>query len=355
VAGEMVGHNLDKVIIPASVSKLYTSYVGLKTLGANFRFETQFHLSQQEGKTTLFINGDFDGYFVVEHLFFLLSKLNKLGVEQIDELLFDQKFYVNFYLDQASIKSELLKYLNTAGWTQKTKDWYFEIASQVQDYGLDMGEQLPKMHLKNVTFRPNLPKNPASFVFNSSPLLKHLKEMNIYSNNYYAQALFQKIGHSKFNQVLYEDLSTTSKQLQFNNGSGLPGNFTTCRLTLMLLDLLQRELKMENFTLQNIASLAGYDRGTLYQRFRDYSSSQAVVAKTGTLPSLSISTLAGVASTSEGEKPFAIFNQYHGSSMERAKKFQESVVDSIIEASNGKEEYPAQAWTFFPLEDLKIL
>jgi serine-type D-Ala-D-Ala carboxypeptidase/endopeptidase (penicillin-binding protein 4) len=353
--GVVLGHQVDQRVIPASVTKLYTSYVALKALGSRYQFETKFALSQESGSTVLEMRGDHDAYFVAEHLFFLLSKLNNLGVQQIDEVRFDEKFYVNFYLDHSSIKMELLKYLNTANWSQKTKDWYLETASKVQDYGLEMMLQLPSMRVPKVTFVTNLSNEKTTFSFKSSPLVKHLKEMNIYSNNYYAQAIYQKIGAIKYNEILHQALSTHSKQLYFANGSGLPGNYTTCRLTLMLLDQLKKELKLENLDLQNIVSLAGFDQGTLLHRFKNYETAHAVVAKTGTLPSLSISTLSGVVNTREGERFFGIFNHYIGSSMEKSKKFQELVVESILDEFHGKEEYAASPWSYFALEDLQVL
>jgi len=354
-AGEIVGLSEDNVIIPASVSKLYSSFVAIQALGLNHQFETKFRVDQQADKISLTIMGDFDGYFVLEHLFFILSKLNKMGVKRIDEVLFDQKFYLNFYLDHPSIKSELLKYLNTKNWDLKIQNWYRQTAQTAQNYAIEMDAQLPSMQVSKVIYTSNLNTDNMTFSIKSAPLFKHLKEMNIYSNNYYAEALFQKIGSQKFNHVLLQALEASAQQLRFINGSGLPGNYTTCRLTLKLIDLLKKELQIEDLAFQNIASLAGVDNGTLLTRFRSIESSNAVIAKTGTLPRLSISTLAGVINTREGEIDFAIFNHYQASTVEKAKQFQQEVVERIIETQHGKEEYLPNKWSFFALEDMQVL
>src|SRR5215208_8505613 len=43
---ELVVQNADKPFVPASVAKIVTAWLALEVLGADYRFETRFHLNR---------------------------------------------------------------------------------------------------------------------------------------------------------------------------------------------------------------------------------------------------------------------------------------------------------------------
>ena len=62
---ELVAQNADKPFVPASVTKIVTSWLALEVLGADYRFETRFYL---DAKRVLYIKGGGDPYLISEEL-----------------------------------------------------------------------------------------------------------------------------------------------------------------------------------------------------------------------------------------------------------------------------------------------
>src|SRR5919107_867123 len=51
---ELVAQNADKPFVPASVTKIVTSWLAIEVLGADYRFQTRFYLG---GDRVLYIHG----------------------------------------------------------------------------------------------------------------------------------------------------------------------------------------------------------------------------------------------------------------------------------------------------------
>ena len=69
---ELVAQNADKPFVPASVTKLVTTWLALETLGKDYRFETRFYL---DAKRTLYVRGGGDPFLVSEELAQLAQEL----------------------------------------------------------------------------------------------------------------------------------------------------------------------------------------------------------------------------------------------------------------------------------------
>ena len=69
---ELIAQNADTPFVPASVTKIVTSWLALEVLGADYRFETRFYL---DDKRVLYVKGGGDPYLISEELAPLASAL----------------------------------------------------------------------------------------------------------------------------------------------------------------------------------------------------------------------------------------------------------------------------------------
>lgn len=75
----------------ASATKLATCYYGLSKLGVNSQFETEFYLSQNNGKNRLLVVGGGDPSLVSQDFLGVIEALRIKGITKIDELSYDDK------------------------------------------------------------------------------------------------------------------------------------------------------------------------------------------------------------------------------------------------------------------------
>ena len=88
---ELIAQNADKPFVPASVTKVVTSWLALETLGADYRFETRFYL---DNKRVLYIKGGGDPYLISEELKPLATELvAKIGKAPITGIVVDASYY----------------------------------------------------------------------------------------------------------------------------------------------------------------------------------------------------------------------------------------------------------------------
>jgi len=69
---ELIAQNVDQPFVPASVTKIVTSWLALEVLGSDYRFQTRFYL---DGSRVLYIRGGGDPFLVSEELVPLASEL----------------------------------------------------------------------------------------------------------------------------------------------------------------------------------------------------------------------------------------------------------------------------------------
>lgn len=88
---ELVAQNADKPFVPASVAKLATAWMALETLGADYRFQTRFHL---DDKRTLYVRGGGDPLLVSEELAPLAAELvAAIGKAPLAGMVLDASYY----------------------------------------------------------------------------------------------------------------------------------------------------------------------------------------------------------------------------------------------------------------------
>jgi serine-type D-Ala-D-Ala carboxypeptidase/endopeptidase (penicillin-binding protein 4) len=88
---ELFAQNADKPFVPASVTKIVTSWLALEVLGAEYRFETRFYL---DAKRVLYVKGGGDPYLISEELAPLAAALvAKIGKAPITGIIVDASYY----------------------------------------------------------------------------------------------------------------------------------------------------------------------------------------------------------------------------------------------------------------------
>lgn len=91
-------HQADKLLIPASVSKLFTAYVALKKLKPTSSFETSVWITgpmvDDKLGGDLYIKGGGDPSLVSERLWMLVNELMRSGIKKISgDIIVDDTFY----------------------------------------------------------------------------------------------------------------------------------------------------------------------------------------------------------------------------------------------------------------------
>jgi D-alanyl-D-alanine carboxypeptidase len=314
--GKVFGQNIDMRIKPASVTKLYTTLWSLDVLGFDHRFQTKFKIINNY----LYIVGGADPYFVTENLLFAMSVLSAEGFNTFKNVYFSHDFYMNWTNKEITIHTFLEKILNTKKWDDQILETY----KAAKDY-LRNTHAIHQLDISNFSAnkisRSNI--NPFdedfSFIVKSSPLWMHLKQVNMYSNNFYTDQIYTFLGGAtEFSDYIYKKLSATEDEIFFYTGSGLGDNYTTCRTTLEMLKALDEILEANNTHYSKVIAVPGLDNGTLANRFTNPKYAGKLAAKTGTLNDTS--SLAGYIFTSTSTK-FAIFN--HTAAFEDKKQIRE--------------------------------
>ena len=274
---EIFGKNIHQRMKPASVSKLYTTYWAISKLGPDFQFPTYFYLKDK----TLYIQGGGDPFFVTENFFSVMSTLNQLGIRSLEKIIIHHDFAYNWTKNQTSIIKNIRQVFNTASWDQMTKKTFQEMNQILLKNDLSPLKSL-QFSVAKISFGEFHFDNP-SFIHLSSPIKSHLKQVNIYSNNFYSDELFTFLGGpNAFADFILQELNETRDTILFETGSGLGDNYTTCATTLKLLSKLENLIFQYGDQLHDYISLAGMDQGTLASRFKTQGT-RTVIAKTGTL------------------------------------------------------------------------
>jgi D-alanyl-D-alanine carboxypeptidase/D-alanyl-D-alanine-endopeptidase (penicillin-binding protein 4) len=171
----------------------------------------------------------------------------------------------------------------------------------------------------------------------SPPLLPILKELNAYSNNVFHD-FAEAVGGVGFVQADARQRSPDlpAGEIVIENGAGLSReNRLSARAVVDQIEILEDVLAAHGARLRDVLPVAGVDRGTLADRLGGASVRGAVVGKTGTLPSVEVSALAGVVSTRRfGRITFAILN--HGLPVAEARRKQDAFLNLVLREAGAR-------------------
>ncbi|RCJ29106.1 D-alanyl-D-alanine carboxypeptidase [Nostoc minutum NIES-26] len=321
----MANHQGTTPLPAASLTKIATSLVALKTWGPDHQFQT---LVSATGPTVngvlqgdLVITGGGDPMFVWEEAIALGNTLNKMGIKQVKgNLIITGNFAMNFQRHPLLAGQMLKQALNNKTWTRPA-NYIYSI--------MPKGTPKPQVVIAgNIKFeaQPN-PQQTLLVRHHSLPLQKLIKEMNVFSNNEMAEMLAESVGGSTVVQSTAANLARVpNSEIQLINGSGLgPENRISPRAVCAMLMALQQEAAAHQLNLADLFPTSGFDRrGTLHARHIPI----ATAIKTGTLRD--VSALAGVMPTRDrGLVWFAILNR--GSNISALRAGQDKLLQHLVQ------------------------
>ncbi|MBD2489989.1 D-alanyl-D-alanine carboxypeptidase [Aulosira sp. FACHB-615] len=300
----MANHQGTTPLPAASLTKIATSLVSLKTWGPDHQFETLIGTTgpvvNGVVQGDLVIAGGGDPMFVWEEAIALGNTLNKMGIKQVKgNLLITGNFAMNFQRHPLLAGQMVKQALNHKTWTRPA-NYIYSI--------MPKGTPKPEVVITGaVKVAPQTPQQTLLVRHKSLPLRQLLKEMNVYSNNEMAQMLAESVGGAGVVQSTAAYLARVPEsEIQLINGSGLgPENRISPRAVCAMLMAIQQQAAAHNLNLADLFPMSGFDRrGTLHSRHMPV----GTVMKTGTLRD--VSALAGVIPTRDrGLVWFAILNR----------------------------------------------
>ena len=330
-------YNADRAFNPASVVKMATSLVTISRLGPDFRFRTTLYtdgtLDQATGTLhgSLYVIGSGDPAFFYENALLIADKLNRSGIRIVEgDLVVLGPFYFNFSASREMSAKGFRTTLTPETWTAAAKTAYPRFLSMRSSEDRAGATDPPSLKIMGKTTTDTV-VNTSSLkilaVHTSLPLVRLLKGLNDFSNNWMASAVGNMVGGpDAVERFLKTEVGLKAEELNIVTASGLGSNYISPRATLQILRKLLAYLQKERLGIEELLPVAGVDAGTLGRRFTDaYRGS--VVAKTGTLSG--VSALAGVAYTrTKGPLLFVIYN--HGGSPGSFRSAQDETIKKLI-------------------------
>jgi D-alanyl-D-alanine carboxypeptidase/D-alanyl-D-alanine-endopeptidase (penicillin-binding protein 4) len=333
----LLAHNVDCPFNPASVVKLATSDVALSKLGATYRFPTAFFtnggLDVENGTLVgdLVVLGSGDPSLTTEALFYVARELRGRGVRHVTgNVVVKGPFYCNYSMDRRAAGLALQNAIDVERWNGGTESAYgryrvFSSEDSFESVTIDGTVLLaPDADVSGLT---------PLFTLRSMPLVKILKRQNDYSNNWMAHIIGGFVGGvGTIQSTIADRLRIPQGELFLDSTSGLGSNGMRPSDVVNMLRDLRARLAKDSLRPESLMPVAGIDRGTLEDRYLDPSLRGAIVAKTGTLRS--VSALAGYMFTrNKGVVLFAIMNQ--GGSPAAFRRLQDFLVSEMFELCGG--------------------
>lgn len=342
--GEILAEqNADRLFNPASVTKIATTLTAISKLGPDFRFRTTlytdgyFDAATGAVRGSLFLVGSGDPAFFYENAMLIADQLNQSGIFTIEgDLVVLGQFYYNFSASREASAKALRATWNPASWNSATKAAYSRfLGMRPVGSQASAGSQQPSLKIlgevKTESY-VNTSNLKQLAVHTSLPLVRVLKALNDFSNNWMASAIGNLVGGpDAVQRFLEQEVGFRGEELNIASSSGLGSNQISPRGTVKMLRKLVAYLDKHKLGLEDMLPVAGVDAGTLQRRFTDQFRG-SVVAKTGTLSG--VSALAGIAYTrTKGPLLFVIYNR--GGSVYSFRAAQDETMKKIITLYGG--------------------
>lgn len=320
----MANHQGTTPLPAASLTKIATSLVALKTWGPDHQFETLVSATGPivDGllQGDLVITGGGDPMFVWEEAIAVGNTLNQMGIKQVrGNLVVRGNFAMNFEPNPILAGQILKQALNHLRWTRQTNYIYSTMPK---------GTAKPQVVIAGIVVKSASQPNSQEILLmrrRSLPLYQLIKEMNVFSNNVMAEMLAESVGGTaKMRSQAAKLAGVPEAEIKLINGSGLGvDNRISPRAASAMLMAIQREAATHNINVADLFPISGFDsRGTMQARNMPY----ATVMKTGTLRE--VSALAGVLPTRDrGLVWFAIIN--HGSQIPAFRASQDRFLQAL--------------------------
>lgn len=356
--GEILAeHNADRLFNPASVTKIATTLTAISKLGPDYRFRTTLYtdgtFDAETGtlKGSLYLVGSSDPAFFYENAMLIADQLNRSGIYTVEgDFVVLGQFYYNFSGSREASAKAIRATWNPASWNAGAKSAYSRFLMmrpvEAQSSGIARQPSLQILGEVKTDVYVNTSTLKQLAVHTSLPLVRVLKALNDFSNNWMSDAIGRLVGGPDAVQRFLEtEIGFRGDELNIATSSGLGANQISPRGTIKMLRKLATYLEKSRLAMADFLPVAGIDAGTLQRRFTDeYRGS--VVAKTGTLSG--VSALAGIAYTrTKGPLLFVIYNR--GGNVSSFRAAQDDTLKRIISFYGG----PA-AVNYSPLEAPRV-
>ena len=333
----LLSYNVDCFFNPASVVKLATSEVALDRLGPDYQFPTAFFTNGGLDLTTgelygdLIVVGSGDPSFTTESVFYIARELRARGIRRVKgNIVVKGQLYSNYSMNREAAGQTIKAALDVETWNggiERAFGRYQVITRQATFESVAVEGSVVTANDLSVNGLTPL------FTVRSMPLVKILKQLNNYSNNWIAHVIGSKVGGAPYvARTLTQRLGLAPGDVVFGTTSGLGNNGMRPKDVILLLRQLDERLRRVSSSPVDIMPVAGRDPGTLEERYLLPGFNGAVVAKTGTLRS--VSALAGYMYTRDkGVVLFSIMNR--GGAPATFRKLQDYLVKEMFEACGG--------------------
>jgi D-alanyl-D-alanine carboxypeptidase/D-alanyl-D-alanine-endopeptidase (penicillin-binding protein 4) len=274
----------------------------------------------------------------------IADKMNRSGIREVDgNLVVLGQFFFNFSASREASAKAFRAALTPETWSAQVKSSYprFLAIRAAEDRIGESAKPAPplasppslKINGQTVTDPSvNTAKLSPLAVHTSLPLIRVLKGLNDFSNNWMATMIGNLVGGpDAVERFLKTEVGFKEDEVRFATSSGLGANAISPRGTITILRKLVAYLESKGLRVEELLPIAGVDAGTLERRFND-AFRASVVGKTGTLSG--VSALAGVAYTRQrGPLLFVIYN--HGGSPHRFRAAQDETIKKVITLFGG--------------------
>ncbi|HEY7911138.1 MAG TPA: D-alanyl-D-alanine carboxypeptidase, partial [Blastocatellia bacterium] len=255
--GEVLAeHNADKQFNPASVTKVATSLTVISRLGPDFKFRTTLYTDGALDPATgvlngsLYIIGSGDPAFFYENAILIADKLNRNGIREVNgNLNVLGQFYLNFSTSREASAKALRIALDPATWNAAARGSYSRFLA-MRAAEERMNESMARQN--GETYRPApWPSSPPSLkisgetitsptvdttslkliaVHTSLPLVRLLKGLNDFSNNWMAHVIGNLVGGpDAVERFLVAEVGFKEDEATFATSTGLGANYISPR------------------------------------------------------------------------------------------------------------------------------
>jgi D-alanyl-D-alanine carboxypeptidase len=374
--GNVQGTNLDTLTEIASVSKLLTTHWAVSKLGAAAKIKTLVHVTPVgTNLVDVHIQGGLDPSFNRARLAVIAGHLNTLGITHIRNLTFDQNFrYRDAIYAGPQVASDPRLFVATKNEISPLLRQTITSISSIYQTTLNSEPRLTANELPaQVTLKVDdihfldassfaKTAETVSYRSKSISLAAMIKQMNIKSNNYIANILFDLLGgEAAYREFLKQKFNFGSAQVNFANGSGYPiGNYrqqgrfdnkATCRSIVTIARDLRNQMTSQNMKFADVVAVAGDDAGATVDIYATDLMEGALAAKTGTINP--VVALAGLASTVQGHVYFAVVvaDGRAGGPARSGRQLIRQQVENMFNKYGGSDEIEYQAASFFSVDD----
>ncbi|MFN3693783.1 MAG: D-alanyl-D-alanine carboxypeptidase/D-alanyl-D-alanine-endopeptidase [Ignavibacterium sp.] len=364
--------NIFSPMIPASVTKIFTTATALSLMGKDYRFSTILFtddLNIKDGviNGNLFLKGFGNATFSSEDILQFILKLKSLGIKEItgniigDDSYFDNIYYREVWIpdESANVKlppiSALVLDRNKTVVKRKKGRRTLYVTENFKNPPLNIARKFKQLIEENdITVKGSAkvgitPNNVLEIAEASVVITDLIAMINKYSDNFLAECLFKSIGafysgkqgNSFYSQQAIQEFIKKNNIYSVNteivDGSGISrSDLVTVASVNGVLETMYFDLK--NFEpFYNSLSYAGID-GTLRNRLSDLSVGFSFRGKTGTLNSV-IALTGYLMSDDKDELIVTIMFEFTRGSWNFYRDIQDEIIKALAEWKKESSDY----------------